>query len=61
LKGIDIDAKASGSIQVIVQRFADEVLAEDEPRTLDITPALEVEEPETKNQKRKTTDEEAKD
>jgi len=35
LKGLDIDAKASGSIQVIVQKFAEEIM-EDEPKTLDI-------------------------
>jgi hypothetical protein len=56
LKGIDIDAKASGSIQVIVQRFADEVLSDDEPKTIDINPALEnsEESPEEKPKKKKS-------
>lgn len=38
LKGIDIDAKASGSIQIIVQRFAEEVMQDEEPKTLDLGP-----------------------
>lgn len=39
LKGIDIDARASGSISVIVQRFAEEVAQEalaDEPKTIQL-------------------------
>lgn len=38
LKGIDIDAKASGSIQVIVQKFAEEVLADEVKKTIDLEP-----------------------
>jgi hypothetical protein len=51
LKGIDIDAKASGSISVVIQRFAQEIMDEDEPKTLELAPEDAVEVPETQKGK----------
>lgn len=37
LKGVDIEAKGSVGIQVVVQRFADEILSDQVPKTLDLS------------------------